>query len=77
MISFLIIKAIKFYQRFLSKGTCRFFPSCSQYMIEAILKRGVIVGVFLGIKRIIRCMPWSKGGFDKVPDKKSIIKWVY
>ena len=40
-------------------------------MIEAILKRGFFIGVFLGVKRIIRCMPWSKGGFDKVPDKKS------
>lgn len=77
MLKFFSVKAIKFYQRRLSKGTCRFIPSCSQYMIEAILKRGFFVGLFLGIKRIIRCMPWSKGGFDKVPDKKSIIKWVY
>ena len=71
------IKAIKFYQKFLSKGTCRFMPTCSQYMIEAIIKRGFFIGLFLGIWRIIRCMPWSKGGLDKVPDKKSILKWVY
>lgn len=71
------IKAIKFYQRFLSKGTCRFMPTCSQYMIEAIMKRGFFIGLFFGIWRIIRCMPWSKGGLDKVPDKKSILKWVY
>ena len=73
----LSVKLIKFYQRYLSKGTCRFIPSCSEYMLEAILKRGFFVGVILGTWRIIRCMPWSKGGFDKVPDKKSILKWVY
>ena len=77
MLKFLGVKAIKFYQKYLSKGTCRFIPSCSQYMLEAILRRGFFVGVFLGIKRIVRCMPWSKGGFDKVPDKKSVVKWVY
>lgn len=77
MLKFLSIKAIRFYQRFLSRGTCRFIPSCSEYTLEAIIKHGFFIGVFLGIKRILRCMPWSKGGFDKVPDKKSIIKWVY
>ena len=54
-----------------------YIPSCSQYMLEAILKRGFFIGVFLGIKRILRCHPWAKGGFDKVPDKKSDLKWVY
>lgn len=77
MLKSLSVKLIKFYQRYLSKGTCRFIPSCSEYMLEAILKRGFFVGVLLGTWRIIRCMPWSKGGFDKVPDKKSILKWVY
>ena len=68
---------IKFYQKYLSKGTCKYFPSCSQYMLEAILKHGFFYGVLLGIFRILRCNPFSKGGIDKVPDKKSIIKWVY
>ncbi len=77
MLKSLSIKLIKFYQKYLSMGTCRFIPSCSEYMLEAILKRGFFVGVILGIWRILRCMPWSKGGFDKVPDKKSILKWVY
>ncbi|MDY6367627.1 MAG: membrane protein insertion efficiency factor YidD [Clostridia bacterium] len=77
MLKFISIKLIKFYQRFLSFGTCRFTPTCSQYMLEAILKRGFFVGTALGFWRILRCMPWSKGGFDKVPDKKSLLKWVY
>lgn len=77
MIKFFLIKTIKFYQKYLSKKTCPFIPSCSEYMMEAIIKRGVIVGIFLGIWRILRCNPFNKGGFDKVPDKKSIVKWVY
>ena len=77
MMKFLSIKLIKFYQKYLSYGTCMYIPSCSQYMIEAILKHGFLYGSFLGIKRILRCTPWCKGGFDKVPDKKSVVKWVY
>ncbi len=77
MLKILAIKIIRFYQKYLSKGTCMFMPTCSQYMIEAILKHGFFYGLFLGIKRICRCVPWAKGGLDKVPDKKSIVKWVY
>lgn len=77
MLKLISIKLIKLYQKYLSKGTCMYIPSCSQYMLEAILKRGFFIGVFLGIKRILRCHPWAKGGFDKVPDKKSDLKWVY
>lgn len=78
MLKFIGIKLIRFYQKFLSTGNkCRYIPSCSQYMLEAILKRGFFVGVILGAWRILRCNPWSKGGFDKVPDKKSVLKWVY
>ena len=73
----LLIAFIKFYQKYISKGNCPFIPSCSQYTLEAILKHGFFKGCFLGFKRIIRCHPWNKGGFDKVPDKKSVVKWVY
>ena len=68
---------IRLYQKYLSYGTCMYFPTCSEYMLEAILKHGFFVGLFFGVKRILRCTPWSKGGFDKVPDKKSVVKWVY
>jgi len=74
------ILLIKFYQKFLSPITfshCRFTPTCSQYTLEAILKHGFFKGCILGFWRILRCNPFSKGGFDKVPDKKSVIKWVY
>lgn len=77
MLKFLSVKLIRFYQKYLSKGTCRFIPSCSEYTLEAILKHGFFYGGFLGLVRICRCMPWCKGGFDKVPDKKSVLKWVY
>ncbi len=73
----LSVKLIRFYQRFLSLGNCRYIPSCSQYTLEALLKHGFIKGWVLGIWRILRCNPWSKGGFDKVPDKKNVLKWVY
>jgi putative membrane protein insertion efficiency factor len=68
---------IRLYQKYLSKGTCMYVPSCSEYTLEAIEKHGFIVGWFFGIKRIFRCTPWCKGGFDKVPDKKKDVKWVF
>ena len=49
---------------------CRFEPSCSNYMLEAIRVHGVGYGVFLGLRRIARCHPWNPGGFDPVPPKK-------
>lgn len=71
MLSKILILIIKFYQREISplKGgpTCRFYPSCSTYSIEAIKKYGAIKGGFLAIKRILRCHPFNKGGYDEVP----------
>ncbi|MBO4252015.1 MAG: membrane protein insertion efficiency factor YidD [Clostridia bacterium] len=77
MFKFLSVKLIRFYQKYLSFGNCRYIPSCSEYMLEAILKHGFFIGLSLGCWRIIRCNPFSRGGFDKVPDKKSVVKWVY
>ena len=47
--------------------TCRFMPSCSQYMIEALQAHGAIRGTWLGVKRVFRCHPWCEGGVDPVP----------
>jgi putative membrane protein insertion efficiency factor len=77
MLKFIAVKLIRFYQNHLSFKNCRYVPSCSAYTLEAILKHGFFKGVALGIWRILRCNPFSKGGFDKVPDKKSDLKWVY
>lgn len=46
---------------------CRFYPSCSMYMIEALEKHGAIRGAVMGVRRILRCHPFHVGGFDPVP----------
>jgi len=68
----LLIIFIRGYQLFLSPvmgSHCCFYPSCSQYSKEAIEKYGVFKGLALAFSRIFRCHPWSKGGYDPVPDK--------
>jgi uncharacterized protein len=62
-----LIAAVRFYQRAVSPllgSNCRFSPTCSQYTIEAIEKYGAIRGVWKGMKRILRCHPFSAGGYD-------------
>ena len=64
------IAIIKFYQNWISPlkpPTCRFIPTCSNYAIIAIKKYGTIKGSFLTLKRLLRCQPFSKGGYDPVP----------
>lgn len=67
----ILIGMIKFYRRHLSGlkmySTCKYIPTCSQYGIEAIEKYGAIKGLGLTIWRVLRCNPFSKGGFDPVP----------
>jgi uncharacterized protein len=48
---------------------CRFFPSCSEYTLEAVKTHGAAKGAYLGAKRIVKCQPWHAGGFDPVPEK--------
>jgi len=68
-----LIKLVKLYQKFLSPlvgRSCRFQPTCSEYMIEALQTHGALKGLYLGIKRILRCHPWGGSGYDPVPEKK-------
>lgn len=62
----LLLRAIKFYQRSwpLRRPACRFTPTCSAYTYQAIAKYGTIKGLWLGLRRILRCHPLSKGGAD-------------
>ncbi len=76
-ISQALILIIKVYQKIFSLdhgyikilkpyGTCRFYPTCSQYTVDAINKKGLIKGLGLGFYRLLRCHPFSKGGYDPI-----------
>jgi uncharacterized protein len=66
-----LLFAVSFYRIFLSVffgGSCKFYPSCSVYAQEAIAIHGARRGSWLALKRLLRCRPFTKGGFDPVPD---------
>lgn len=68
--SLILILPIRFYQMFISPFTpssCRFIPTCSEYARQAIAKYGPFKGLWLAIKRILRCNPWGGSGYDPVP----------
>ncbi len=72
-IRYVFILPIVFYKKFISPflpNACRFSPTCSEYMIEAIKIHGIIKGIILGTKRILRCHPWGNSGYDPVPKNK-------
>ncbi|MDR2780588.1 MAG: membrane protein insertion efficiency factor YidD [Synergistaceae bacterium] len=63
---------IKTYRRFISPllgAHCRFYPTCSQYALEAFQKHGFLKGIILTARRLARCGPWHQGGIDRVPDE--------
>lgn len=69
----ILIALIHFYQRAVSpytKARCKYCPTCSQYGVEAIQRFGALKGSALAVWRILRCNPFSKGGYDPVPEKK-------
>jgi putative membrane protein insertion efficiency factor len=64
-----LAQTIKTYRRFVSPllpPSCRYWPTCSEYTLQAVLKYGVLRGGFMGAWRVLRCNPWSKGGVDPV-----------
>ncbi len=69
-----LLLLIQSYRRLISPllpPSCRFQPTCSAYALEAVTQHGAAVGSWLAVKRILRCHPWSPGGYDPVPEKAS------
>ena len=74
ILTYPLVLLVKFYQLAISPytpSTCRYEPSCSQYTLEALKKRGLFVGSWLSLKRIFSCNPWGGSGYDPVPEKKN------
>ncbi len=66
----ILILPIRFYQLAISpmlSPSCRYVPTCSQYAVEALRKHGPFKGLWLAVKRILRCHPWGGSGYDPVP----------
>ena len=69
-----LIALIRGYQLLISPllgNHCRFYPSCSQYAREALEQHGVLRGLWLAVRRLLRCHPWHEGGVDPVPEPSS------
>lgn len=63
--------AVRGYQLLISSWlppTCRFYPTCSQYMIQAVERFGPLRGMWMGLRRLARCHPWNTGGYDPLPE---------
>lgn len=68
----ILVALVRGYQRFISPGlppSCRFYPSCSQYAIEALQRHGALKGTLLAARRLTRCHPFNPGGEDPVPER--------
>jgi putative membrane protein insertion efficiency factor len=67
---YILMAPIKMYQVFVSPWmpqVCRFQPTCSRYAMEALRKHGAVRGLWLAIRRLLRCAPWGRSGYDPVP----------
>jgi putative membrane protein insertion efficiency factor len=70
LFSYLLLAPVYFYRAAISphlRPSCRYVPTCSQYAIEAIKKYGPLKGLYLAVRRILRCHPWGGSGYDPVP----------
>ena len=71
----LTLGLLRMYKRWISPllpSACRFQPTCSEYMISAVEQYGALRGVWLALRRLLRCHPFNEGGYDPVPDKRMI-----
>jgi putative membrane protein insertion efficiency factor len=74
LLSRVLIAILRGYQRWISPAlppTCRFYPTCSAYAIEALQVHGLLRGSWLTVRRLLRCAPWHPGGVDPVPPRRS------
>jgi putative membrane protein insertion efficiency factor len=70
MLRYITVKMIRLYQLCISPmlgQCCRFYPTCSDYAMEAVSRHGLLKGSLLTLKRLLKCHPWHKGGIDDVP----------
>ena len=70
------MRMIRFYQKYLSRKTCRYTPTCSEYTMRCINNHGALIGILLGAWRILRCNPFSKGGYDPAPERYFARRWL-
>lgn len=66
-----VVAVLRFYKLAISPwlpAACRFYPTCSEYMSQAVARHGVRRGLWMGLKRLLRCHPFHEGGFDPVPN---------
>ena len=73
----ILIFIVRIYQSLISPlfpPSCRYYPTCSSYMIDALKKHGPILGLIMGISRILRCNPFIRGGVDPVPDNFTVFR---
>ena len=70
------MRLIILYQRTLSRHTCLYEPTCSEYMLRSINNIGVVFGILAGLWRILRCNPFSKGGYDPAPENYFKVRWL-
>jgi uncharacterized protein len=69
----ILVVPIRFYQRFIGPiipPSCRFTPSCSEYAAQALRTHGALRGLWLAVRRLLRCAPWHPGGWDPVPPRR-------
>jgi putative membrane protein insertion efficiency factor len=69
----IVVLPIRLYQRLISPALgsrCKYYPSCSEYAAQAIQRFGILRGLVLAAWRLLRCNPWSRGGFDPVDDQR-------